>query len=323
MAPPTDTFERFSSIGEKEQLLDKIWDISPMDTPFLSSIGRSTATQVLVEWQTDSLRAAVTTNQAIEGDTATNTARVPTVRVGNHCQIADDVLEVSGTIQATSKAGRSTELGYQVPRAGRAIRRDMEANALSNNAAVAGSSGTAREMAPMCSWIKSNTEIGTGAAANPTWTSGVPTVRTDGTQQALTETDFKSVVEQAWDAGGTPTLVMANKFNRRQISENFTGLSQTTVNLNTGNRNATGAIASIDFYVSDYGTLRIVPNRFQRERDLWVIDPSMATLPVLRNFRVQKLAKTADSERRLLNIEYTLQVNNEAAHGGVFDLNTS
>lgn len=323
MAVPSNTFERFDSIGEREKLLDRIWDISPMETPFLSAIGRTSTDQVLHEWQTDSLRAAVTTNQAVEGDDATNTARTPTVRVGNHAQIAQDTLQVSGTVQATNKAGRNTELGYQIPRAGQALRRDMEANALSNATAAAGSSGTARVMAPMGSWIKSNTEIGTGAAADPTWTSGVATPRTDGTQQALTETDFKSVVEQAWDNGGKPTLVFANKFNRREISENFTGLSQTTVNINTGNRNPTGAIASIEFYVSDYGTLRVIPNRFQRERDLWVIDPTMATLPVLRNFRVEPLAKTGDSERRQMLIEYTLQVNNEAAHGGVFDLNTS
>jgi hypothetical protein len=42
---------------------------------------------------------------------------------------------------------------------------------------------------------------------------------------------------------------------------------------------------------------------------------------VLRDIAKRDPAKTGDSEKKVLNVEYTLLVNNEAAHGVAADLN--
>jgi hypothetical protein len=115
--------------------------------------------------------------------------------------------------------------------------------------------------------------------------------------------------------------MMANKFNRQAISSSFTGIA--TRNFDLSNAEPTAAIASIDVYVSDFGTFKVIPNRFQRERDLWLLDFNYLALAFLRPMQTIKLAKTGDAERRMLLCEYTLVVKNEAAHGLVADLTSS
>src|SRR5262249_52157800 len=82
----------------------------------------------------------------------------------------------------------------------------------------------------------------------------------------------------------------------------------------------TAIIGAADVYVSDFGTLAIVPNRFQRSRDAWLIDPEYASIAYLRPFMTEALAKTGDAEKRMLLVEWGLKVHNEAAHAGIFDL---
>jgi hypothetical protein len=73
-------------------------------------------------------------------------------------------------------------------------------------------------------------------------------------------------------------------------------------------------------YVSDFGNISIVPNRFMRSRDALVLDPEYAALAYLRPFQTNDLAKTGDSERTQILAELTLEVRNEAAHGLAADL---
>jgi hypothetical protein len=78
-------------------------------------------------------------------------------------------------------------------------------------------------------------------------------------------------------------------------------------------------------YESDFGTLRLVPDRFQRTRDVLVLQFDMWALAYIsgRKMVSLSLAKTGDSERRQILSEYGLEARNEAASGGVFDLTTS
>lgn len=54
-------------------------------------------------------------------------------------------------------------------------------------------------------------------------------------------------------------------------------------------------------------------------RNAFLIDPRMVSLGVFDDISLQKPAKTGDAERVLVT-EYTLLVNNEAAHGCAADL---
>jgi hypothetical protein len=78
--------------------------------------------------------------------------------------------------------------------------------------------------------------------------------------------------------------------------------------------------ASVDFYVSDFGTLQAVPNRFQAARDVFVLQSDKLAIAYLRPFQTIELAKTGDAEQRELLVEYSLECRAPKAHGAVYDV---
>jgi len=313
MAQPTNTFDTYDSIGEREDLSDVIYSISPTDTPFLSSAAKTKSTAVLHEWQTDALAAASTSNAVIEGDEATLDAVTATTRLSNSCQIMDKTVVITGTQEAVDKAGRASEIAYQIAKKAKELKRDMEAQITTNNAEVTGSATAAREMGSLGAWVATNDVMGTSGTSG----SVGNTARTDGTQRAFTETLLKSVIKSVWDEGGNPTMIMVGPFNKQKLS-GFTGNST---------RFDAGADAtlytSVDVYASDFGQLQVVPNRFSRDRDAYVLDMDYWGVAFLRDFSMHELSKTGDSEKRQLLVEATLESRNEAASGLVADLTTS
>jgi len=314
------TFTRFDAVGAREDLSDMIYDISPQDTPIMSSIGKGRATAVYHEWQTDALAAATTANAAVEGADATAATLSPTTRIGNYTQIVQKTVQVSGTLEAVDKAGRRSEKAYQLAKASAELKRDIETIITANQGQSAGNSSTARVLGSLLSYIKTNTNKGSGttAGADPT-TIGVST-RTDGTTRTFQESMLKDVVQKVFTSGGTPTLLVVPPA-LKQVVSGFTGLSQHRYNSNTGGDIT--ILAGADLYQSDFGVLQIVPNRFMRSRDALVLDPEYASLNYLRPFVTNDLAKTGDSEKTQILAELTLEVKNEAAHGGVFDLSAT
>jgi hypothetical protein len=314
------TFSAHEAIGQREDLSDVIYDISPQETPIMSSIGKGKATAVYHEWQTDSLASANTGNAAVEGADASAATLTPTVRIGNYTQIVQKTTQVSGTLESVDKAGRKSEKAYQLAKASAELKRDIEAIITANQGRDAGSSTTARKLGSLLSWIKTNTNKGSGttAGADPT-TIGVST-RTDGTTRTFQESMLKDVVQKVFSSGGTPTLLVVPPA-LKQVVSGFTGLTQ-----HRYNSNATAEItilAGADLYQSDFGVLQIVPNRFMRSRDALVLDPEYASLNYLRPFQTNDLARTGDSEKTQILAELTLEVKNEAAHGGIFDLSAT
>lgn len=313
MAQPTNTFDTYDSVGEREDLSDVIYSISPTDTPFISSAAKTKATAVLHEWQTDALAAAVTNNAVIEGDEATLDAVSATTRLSNSSQIMDKTVVITGTQESVDKAGRASELAYQIAKKAKELKRDMEATVTGNIAEVTGGSSTARKMGTLGSWIETNDVFGAGGASG---TAG-NTARTDGTQRAFTEAQLKSVIKSVWNEGGEPSMIMVGPFNKQKLS-GFTGNST---------RFDAGADAtlytSVDVYASDFGQLQVVPNRFSRDRDAYVLDMNYWGIAFLRDFTMHELSKTGDSEKRQLLVEATLESRNEAASGMVADLTTS
>jgi len=313
MAQPTNTFDTYDSIGEREDLSDVIYNISPTDTPFLSSAAKTKATAVLHEWQTDSLAAASTSNAVIEGDEATMDAITATTRLSNSCQIMDKTIVITGTQEAVDKAGRASEIAYQIAKRAKELKRDLEAMLTTNNAEVTGSATAAREMGSLRAWVATNDVMGTSGTSG----SVGNTAATDGTQRVFTESLLKSVIKSVWNAGGNPTMIMVGPFNKQKLS-GFTGNST---------RFDAGADAtlytSVDVYASDFGQLQVVPNRFSRDRDAWVLDMDFWGVAFLRDFSMHDLAKTGDTEKKQLLLEATLESRNEAASGCVADLTTS
>lgn len=319
MAIVSGTYLTYSSIGNREDLSDVIYNISPEETPFMSGAGRGKAMATFHEWQVDSLAAAVSTNQVVEGDEATFSTPAATTRLGNRLQISRKTLILSDTEEVINKAGRKSEEAYQLAKRSAELKLDMEKQVLENIASVAGNSTTARVTAGLGAFVKTNDSFGAGGAS-PVYTSEPNAARTDGTQRAFTETILKGDIQKVWTSGGNPKVLMVGPFNKTVVS-GFVGIAQITYNLNSPKKAA--VIGAVSVYVSDFGTLDVVPNRNQRERDAWILDFDFVSLVYLRPFKKVSLAKTGDAEKKMLIVEFGLKVHNEAALGLSADLNTA
>lgn len=319
MTAITNTYSRYDAKGIREDLANVIYNISPEDTPFTNNIGRGTVSNTIFEWQVDELAAAVDNNAVVEGDDVTSfTAAVATDRLANYTQISRKDVLISGTLEKLDKAGRRSEIAYQLSKRGAELKRDIEASALANQAAVAGSMpSTARRTAGLPAFLRTNDNRGVGGA-DPTVSNGlVNAAATDGTQRAFTEAMLKDVIQKVWTEGGTPKMLMVGPGNK-VVASTFTGIADIRFNLTAPKTAA--IIGAADVYVSDFGQVSIVPNRFQRNRDAFVLDPDFAELCWLRPITQVELAKTGDAEKRMLIGEWGLKVKQQKAHGIIADL---
>lgn len=326
MSQTSNTFDTFNAKGIRESLSNVIYNISPEETPFMSNIGRESVKNTFFEWQTDSLAAASTTNAQIEGDDVSSyDSTAATVRLGNYTQVSRKTLILSGTLESVDKAGRRSELAYQLAKRSAELKRDMESIMLTNQAASGGSAGVStaiRKTGSLLAFLKTNTDKGTGGA-DPSYTTQPNATRTDSLaadQRTFTEAILKSVIQKVWTAGGTPKVLMVGPVNKQRVS-GFAGIAEIRREV-TGNKPGV-IIGAADVYVSDFGAVSVVPNRFQRERDAFVLDPEYASVCYLRPFQTVELAKTGDAEKRMIVVEWGLKVNTEAAHGLAADLTTT
>jgi hypothetical protein len=322
MGVSANTNETYDVTTLREDLQDALISISPTDTPFMTAIGQKNVGNTYFEWATVDLASTDGSNRVIEGEAApANDAPTNAVRRGNYTQISDKVVEVSDTAEAVNGAGDAQTLAKQVAYKLKELKRDMETMLTANVAASAGASGTARQTAGLPAFLTSNTAGGSGFAVGTTSGSGASgypdAAATDGTQRAITEDILKGVIADCWDAGAEPSIVLCGSFNKQTIST-FTGNATKYKDISDKTLSA-----AIDVYVSDFGELTIVPSRFHRTRDVFVLDPNYARVAYLKTASQKPLARTGHAERRLISVEYGLQVDNEAAHGFVADCTTS
>lgn len=315
MAQPTNTFDSYDAVGIREDLSDIIHDVSPSDTPFYSKCRKTKASSTYVEWQTDSLRSSAQ-NAHIEGDATTAEARTATTRLGNYTQIFKNAVVVPDTDEGLSKAGRAKEIAYQALKIAREQKLDIEKALFGNNARVAGNASTARELAGAPAWLTSNTETGaTGADATGDGTDA----RTDGTQEAFSQSRFDTIMQSIWENGGRPDTVYLSAF-QMNVALGFTGNNNQRSNVQAGDDKV---IKSMAVYVTPWGTVEFLPSRENRSRDVFIMQDDMWEVPVLRSTKNVELAKTGDNTTRQIVTELTLCAKNEAASGGVFDNSTS
>jgi len=316
----TNTFTTFDAKGIREDLSNIITNIAPEETPYMSNIGRESISNSLFEYQTDTLAAAAA-NKQIEGDdVASFDAVTATVRLQNYAQISRKTIILSATEEVVNKAGRRSELAYQIAKRSAELKRDQEFTMLNGAVAAAGSTSTARGTASLGAYVKTNVDMQTNGT-NPSYTTLPNSARTDGNVRTFTETILKNVIQQVWSAGGAPKILMTGPVNKQRVS-GFSGIASSRFNINGGEKPAT-LIGAVDLYVSDFGTVAVIANRFQRERDAWVLDPEYAKMTVLRPYQQVELAKTGDAEKRMLLVEWGHKVLAENAHGLAADLITS
>jgi hypothetical protein len=320
MAIVVNTFTRFDAIGVREELSDAIYNISPTETPFMQNAAVGKVSNTLFEWQTDALATAVSSNQQIEGDDVTSfDAVTPTVRLGNYTEIGRKTVVISATEEVVDKAGRKSELSYQLAKKGKEMKRDMETSLLANKGANAGSTSVARKTGSLLAFLKTNINKAASGVA-PVYTSIPTDAWTDNTARAWSETILKDLVSQAWTSGAEPKTIMVGAFNK-QVTSSFSGIVELTADQGKGKQ--AQIIGAADTYVSDFGELSVVPNRFQRTSSAFVLDWDYVEIDYLRPFKQEPLAKTGDAEKRMLIVEYGLRVKNEKALAVGVDLLSS
>src|SRR5574341_1176558 len=297
MAQLANSFATFNAVGNREDLADAIYNINPEETPFISAISRDKISNPLFEWQTDTL-AASANNKVEQGNEATFAAITPTKRVNNRSQISEKTLAITGTQETgTNPAGRKSEVAYQKAKKMVELKRDMEFAALQNTTAIAASAGVAPQTRGIPGWLETN--------------NSAPV---DGTQRAFTEQLLKDVAKLCWDQGGNPTMLFTPSAQRSVVSA-FTGAA--TKFDKTEDKTL---YATVEVYVGDFGRYSIINSRHQRARDVFLVDPEMFALSILRPMKSTELAKTGDSEKHMVNVEWGLRAKNEASSGAIRDL---
>ena len=305
----------YDQVGIREDLSDTIWDVSPEEVPFSSNCAHTGVDNTKFEWQTDSLDA-VQDETAVEGADATFTAADPTVRLQNYTEINEKTAQTSGTLEATDRAGRGREMAYQVVKRAKEIKRDFEHHLVGvNQIADNGTANTdGRHTASYTTWISDATYVGTGTAATGDGTD----ITTDGAQTPFLESMLEEVIDAIWTEGGDPDIIMAGSFNKRTLT-GFAGNSSEQ-NLE---RSTKKIINAVSVYESDYGTMKVVPNRFVRSRDVLVYQSSFWKIGDLRGMQNKEIAKTGDSNKRQVLMEAGLMACNNLSSGIIADLTTA
>ncbi len=321
MAQPTNTFDSYAAIGNREDLDDKIYMVSPEKTPVVSSIRRFTATQRLHEWQRDSLATPNKDNAVIEGDDRTGTQLTATSRVANTVQLFDKVAVVSATQEKTKSAGRGSEMKYQISKKMVELKRDIEAMVLSDNVAVAGNSNTARKSAGLGAMVYTNISHG-GSGATPAHTSGLATTaQTSGTNRAFTEALLKTVLQASYTTSGEfPSLISLTPSHKGTFSA-FAGIAANRYQVAKGKQGV--IVGGADVYMSDFGELTAVPNYVQATANAttaFVLNPEYMGIAYLGGFKSEPLAKTGHTEKELVSAEACLVVTSETAQAAIKNL---
>lgn len=337
-----DAFDLKTAGSIREDVMNQIFDISPVDVPFTNMAGTDSADNQYTEWNTDVLAAVSVSNAVVDGADATSDQSRSTTRVGNHCQISQKTLKVSGRAQAVMTIGRSNELAYQLLQRGRELRRDCEAIKLINQTSVADNgNATAGRLGGVPCWMTSNTSRGGGGGANGGFAGGVVSRPTVGTKRAFSETILRDLIESAYTNGGSPDTIMVTPKMKRRISEYLFSSSARigTVVTNADSASAASAVGAIDIFVSDFGTLKVMANRFLLTYDLQdngggayggaavsdvlILDFAYWATAFLRGYQTNPIAKTGDADNRQMLVDYTVKCLNQAASAIAADIDQS
>lgn len=286
------TLKTYSQVGKKEDIEDIIYDISPTLTPFTSSIGTSTASATLHQWQEIEC-ASVATNAQVEGDDAGTAANNTSTIKNNHTQIFSKVVQSSGTSEAVATYGRNSDLQMNIAMKGKELRRDIEhAFVGAGQAGTAGNATTARQLASAQTQIDSST------------------TSTAGSSRTFTETLLLGTLQDVYEAGGDPNQIQVTPSHSVLVA-NFAASAGRNRDFGTGKT----IVQSVNLYVSPFSECAVVTNRFLQNSTALVLDTEYWSRAVLRPMQTIVLAKVGDSDKRQMLTEQTLVCENSKASG--------
>lgn len=323
--PTTTTYElgvsgsSFTGAANREDLLDVITIISPVDTPLFTMLRKTKVNNVQVEWLTDLLDQA-TSNAVADGSSATFQSVTPRVRLSNFAQISRESYDVSDTQRAVNPAGIRDELRYQMGKAIKQWKRDVEYEIV-NGSAATGTPASTRCARGLFFWLK-------GFSSN--------TANTTAAGSALQEADLNARLQSVWVSGGLCDYVLVTASVKNTISSAFAGSTNSRRTIPLTER---AVVNVVDFYMSDFGNVKVLPHRWfssaasganNVQTVTMMIQSDKWLLGFLRPPRNIPLAKIGSSERAMVEGEWTLialhpsanaYVSGHASGAGNFPLN--
>ena len=328
MAVPTNERLTYGAVGIREDLSNIIYNISPMDTPFVNGCGRGSADNTNFEWQTDELKTAAMNTQ-LEGNDYTSTAATEPRRLSNYTQISATQVQSSGTAEAVDFAGRKSTQAYQLAKRAKEMKRDMEYMLLMGTVKNIGAAGTARETAGFSTWVGTNdaatsnvvaasTGAGITNSGASTYPDGTTNSATGGANTTTTIALINNVAERVWNLGGTPDTILCNGTVKGTISCSTVGGAVVAApRKDIGSKDNITAVNAVDVLVTDFGTFKVVPDRFIPATNVDFVDFDLWSVDYLRPFRTETLAKSGDSVKQLLIAEYGLRAKNGNGSGQI------
>ena len=317
----------------REDVMDKIWDISNIPLPFTEMCSKGSHTNKRVEFVTDELVPPATNNAVIEGAESSKNDGKFGDRLGNFTQIATKEVKVTDTSQEANSIGGQAKLAYQISQRQKELRRDVEAQMLTQQASVAGNdTAIAGISAGLGAQLKSNVSVGaTGAVGGFNPTTGLFVAPTKGTKRALSETGIRDILQSIYEDGGNTSVAMARPVVIRKLSEYLFGATARVATLTSdkaqkGDGGALTAYGSVNVFVTDFGqTIALKDNRLQAAdaagvSSMYFLDSAHLKQSFLRGYTTEPLAKNGLYEKRIMSVQYSLLVLNEKSQGAIFDI---
>jgi hypothetical protein len=286
----------FTGAANREDLLDIITILSPVDTPLFTMLRKTKVSNVQTEWLVDALDQA-TSNATAEGSQAifAQSVRART-RLKNYTQISREEYDVSDTQRAVNPAGIRDEFRYQMGKALKQWKRDVEHDIVNGNTASAASTRCAMGL---FRWIDGFSSL-TASALDA------------NTASNLQEADLNSRLQAVWVAGGLCDYVLCTPTQKSHISNNFAGSANSRRNIPLTENTLVNVV---DFYMSDFGNVKILPHRWfnsaavgpvNNQKRTAVIQSDKWLIGFLRPPKNIPLAKVGSSERAMVEGEWTL-----------------
>jgi len=311
----------------REDVMEKIWDISKIPLPFTDACSKGTHTNRRVEFVVDKLGTPVASNAVVEGVDITQNNTAIGTRLGNYTQIPVKAVSITTTAEASNGIGGMNSLSYQLMMRQQELRRDVEAQMMSHQASVAGDAATVAGIsAGLGAQLKTHVKVGaTGAVGGFNTSTGLFVAPTPGTKRALSETLIRDVLQDIYVAGGNTAMLMARPPVIRLMSAYMFGTTAkiATLQTNTSGASSQTAIGSVNVFVTDFGqVVKMVDNRIQLVDDtatssMYFLDPSHLKQSFMRGYQTDPLGKTGLTDKRMMSCEYSMLVLNEVSQGAI------
>lgn len=315
--------------GERQDLWDVVTRIDPADAPLMNNSPKGTGSAIIHDWQVQELEALTYTAIA-EGADQSSPTELPTDRLFNYMTIRTRMYKVSDTMDSVNHAGHAAMSIRQRTLKALELRRDVESALLQTQVVKDGSSP--REAAGLGTFCGNGSVGATGTF--PDGTGGATTPFAAGTARALTLVLIDDAMQACYEDGGQPNIMYMSPSHKRE----FSGLGTSTLSVenrfNMTAREPATYIGAVDVYLTDFGTLETVIDRFIPKTDVPTTTP-VEFEPIFlvdnrhlayvsmrgRNFKNEMLSKVGDSEQGFVVTEFTLRSNAPKAHAAIFDVN--